>query len=445
MDDLITRTRAAVWHPCTQMKHLQTAPPLAIARGEGAWLIDVDGNRYLDAISSWWVNLFGHCHPRINAAIIDQLGKIEHVMLAGATHAPVVELSERLAKLTGLGHAFYASDGASATEIALKMSFHYWRNAGQSQKTGYISLKNGYHGETVGALSVTDVAIFKDVYSGLLRQSRQVLTPDWRDAELGESALTYALRAADELETYLATHADTTAAFIIEPLVQAAAGMGMYHPMYLQRARELCDRYQVHLIADEIAVGFGRTGTMFACEQAPPLLLAGGGMKTVRPDFICLSKGLTGGYLPLSAVLTTDTVYAAFYHDDVAEGFLHSHSYTGNPLACRAALAVLDIFETEYTLDSNRQKSDVFTQALQEVSEHPRVRNFRHLGMIWAFEVIPHAPDFAGRFHQAALRHAVFIRPIGNTVYLMPPYVLDESEMQLLAKTLLHCLNDPAL
>ena len=430
MDDLISRTRAAVWHPCTQMKQLEGTPPLAIARGDGAWLIDVNGNRYLDAISSWWVNLFGHCHPRINAAIIDQLGKIEHVMLAGATHAPVVELSERLAQLTGLGHAFYASDGASATEIALKMSFHYWRNAGQPQKTGYISLKNAYHGETVGALSVTDVPIFKDVYAGLLRQSRQVMSPDWRQAEAGESALTCALRAADALEAELAAHAHTTAAMIVEPLVQAAAGMGMYHPAYLQRARELCDRYQVHLIADEIAVGFGRTGTMFACEQA-----------AITPDFLCLSKGLTGGYLPLSAVLTTDAIYAAFYHDSTAQGFLHSHSYTGNPLACRAALAVLELIESEHTLEINRQKSVEFTELLSEITRHPRVQNFRNLGMIWGFEVAPHEPDFAARFHRAALHQQVFIRPIGNTVYVMPPYILGVPEMQIIARAMLHCLN----
>ena len=434
MDDLISRTRAAVWHPCTQMKHLEASPPLVIARGDGAWLIDQHGNRYLDAISSWWVNLFGHCNPRINAAIIDQLGKIEHVMLAGATHTPVVELSERLGKLTGLGHAFYASDGASATEIALKMSFHYWRNVGQSRKTGYISLKNGYHGETVGALSVTDVAIFKDTYAGLLRSTHQLASPDARYAVAGESALTYALRAAQSLETYLANHAETTATFIVEPLLQAAGGMGMYHPAYLQRARELCTRYHVHLVADEIAVGFGRTGTMFACEQA-----------AITPDFICLSKGLTGGYLPLSAVLTTDNIYAAFYSDDTAQGFLHSHSYTGNPLACRAALAVLDIFDADHTLSVNRQKSEVFTNLLQEVSTHSRVQNFRHLGMIWAFEVSPSAADFAVRFHRAALQRGVFIRPLGNTVYLMPPYVIEERDMQLLANALLRCLDDPTL
>jgi len=432
MDDLLSRTRAAVWHPCTQLKQLEAAPPLAIARGEGAWLVDVDGRRYLDAISSWWVNLFGHCNPRINAAIVDQLGKIEHVMLAGATHAPVVELSERLARLTGLGHAFYGSDGASATEIALKMSAHFWRNAGQAEKNAFVSLQNGYHGETVGALSVTDIPLFKDTYAPLLRHSVQVPTPDARLAGPGETAEAWALRCAAALEAYLDEHAAATAAFIVEPLVQGAAGMAMYHPAYLTRARELCTQYRVHLIADEIAVGFGRTGTLFAFEQA-----------SIRPDFICLSKGITGGYLPLSAVLTTDAVYAAFYGDATARGFLHSHSYTGNPLACRAALAVLDIFETDQVVAANRNKSLEFTGLLAEVSAHSRVRHFRQCGMIWAFDVAGAGPGFATRFHRMALTHGVFIRPIGNTVYVMPPYVTSVGEMRGLADALLSCLDHP--
>ena len=450
MDDLLNRTRAAVWHPCTQMKQLEAVPPLAIARGEGAWLIDPDGRRYLDAISSWWVNLFGHCNPRINAAIIDQLGKIEHVMLAGATHAPVVELSERLAALTGLGHAFYGSDGASATEIALKMSAHYWRNRGQPEKNGFISLANGYHGETAGALSVTDIPLFKTTYAPLLRHTVQVPTPDARLAEPGESAEVYALRCADALEAHLAEHAATTAAFIVEPLVQGAAGMAMYHPAYLARARELCDQYRVHLIADEIAVGFGRTGTMFAFEQATataptpphPSPLAPHAM---RPDFICLSKGITGGYLPLSAVLTTDDIYAAFYDDATARGFLHSHSYTGNPLACRAALAVLDIFEQDNVIAANRVRAIENTRILAEVAAHPRVRHFRHLGMIWAFDVADAIPGFAARFHQAALAQGVFMRPIGHTVYAMPPYVTGADEMRGLADAMLVCLDDPEI
>ena len=433
-DDLLSRTRAAVWHPCTQMKQLEATPPLPIARGEGPWLIDTDGRRYLDAISSWWVNLFGHCNPRINAAITDQLGKIEHVMLAGATHAPVVELSERLAHLTGLGHAFYGSDGASATEIALKMSAHFWRNAGRAEKNGFVSLANGYHGETVGALSVTDIPLFKSIYEPLLRHTVRVPTPDARLAEAGESAEAYALRCAATLEAHLAAHAATTAALIVEPLVQGAAGMAMYHPAYLKRARELCDQYEVHLIADEIAVGFGRTGTMFACEQAG-----------VKPDFVCLSKGITGGYLPLSAVLTTDAVYQAFYGDETARGFLHSHSYTGNPLACRAALAVLDIFEHDNVIAANRVKAQAFTEILTEVAAHPRVRHFRHLGMIWAFDAAAAKPGFATRFHRAALAQGVFIRPVGATVYVMPPYVVDADAVRDLAAALRACLDDPAV
>ncbi|MCA1979307.1 MAG: adenosylmethionine--8-amino-7-oxononanoate transaminase [Thiobacillus sp.] len=430
MDDILTRTRAAVWHPCTQMKQLEAAPPLAVARGEGVWLVDTDGRRYFDAISSWWVNLFGHCNPRINAAIVDQLGKIEHVMLAGATHEPVVELSERLAQLTGLGHAFYGSDGASATEIALKMSAHYWRNAGWPEKNGFVSLENAYHGETVGALSVTDIPLFKSTYAPLVRHSAQVPTPDARRAEPGESAEAFALRCADALEAHLAEHAATTAAFIVEPLVQGAAGMAMYHPAYVARARELCDRYRVHLIADEIAVGFGRTGTLFACEQAG-----------VRPDFLCLSKGITGGYLPLSAVLTTDAVYAAFYGDDTARGFLHSHSYTGNPLACRAALATLDIFEQDSVIESNHRRKAVLDALAAPLASHPRVAAFRQRGMIWAFDVRDAPPGFARDFARNAQHAGVLLRPIGNTVYFMPPYVTGDEEMAFLVDATLHLLE----
>lgn len=415
------RSSAAVWHPCTQMKSLETLPLVPIARAEGVWLHDFDGNRYLDAVSSWWVNLFGHGNPRINAALRDQLNKLEHVMLAGFTHEPVVELSEKLGALTGLGHAFYGSDGASATEIALKMSFHYWRNTGKPQKSCFVSLNNSYHGETVGALSVTDVALFKDTYAPLLRQSVQMPSPDWRLAEGGESAEEYALRCAEALDGYLAGHHDEIAALILEPLVQGAAGMAMYHPAYLKQARALCDRYAVHLVADEIAVGFGRTGTMFACEQAG-----------IRPDFICVSKGITGGYLPLSAVLTTDTVYQAFYDDSVTRGFLHSHSYTGNALACRAALATLAIFEEDDILNANCGRQAKMNAALQSLCDMP-VAHLRNTGMIWAFDVVDAPADFLHRFYQEALAHGLLLRPIGNTVYFMPPYVISDDEIAWLA------------
>lgn len=428
-NDLLQRSRSAVWHPCTQMKSLETLPPVPIRQAEGVWLHDYDGNRYLDAVSSWWVNLFGHRNPRINAAIKEQLDTLEHIMLAGFTHEPVVALSEKLAQLTGLGHAFYGSDGASATEIALKMSFHYWRNSGRPGKSCFVSLDNSYHGETVGALSVTDVAIFKDTYAPLLRQSMQMPSPDWRLAEDGESPEKYALRCAEALECYLATHHEEVAAVILEPLVQGAAGMAMYHPEYLRQARQICDRYEVHLIADEIAVGFGRTGTMFACEQA-----------TITPDFICLSKGITGGYLPLSAVLTTDDVYAAFYDDAVTRGFLHSHSYTGNALACRAALATLEIFEQDDVLKANRIKQARMNEALQPLRELP-VEHLRNTGMIWAFDVVDAPADFSRRFYEVALAHGLLLRPIGDTVYFMPPYVISDEEIDWLVNQTLTVLR----
>ena len=420
---LLARSLSAVWHPCSQMKHYENFPLVPVARGKGVWLYDCDGKRYLDAVSSWWVNLFGHCNPRINAALRDQLETLEHVMLAGFTHEPVVRLSEKLRDLApvGLGHCFYGSDGASATEIALKMSAHYWRNTGKPDKTQFISLENSYHGETLGALSVTDVALFRDAYGALIRQQATVPSPDSREAAAGESAEAYALRCAAALERHLQHHHAQLAAFIIEPLVQGAAGMAMYHPVYLRRARELCDAYDVHLIADEIAVGMGRTGTLFACEQAG-----------ITPDFLLLSKGITGGYLPLSVVMTRDEIYQAFYADETAHGFLHSHSYTGNPLACRAALATLDIFAQDDVLAANRNKAAYLNGIARPLSEHHAVRNWRNTGMIWAFEVVSPHRDFAQRCFALALQNELLLRPIGNTVYFMPPYVIGEEEMQLL-------------
>lgn len=428
--DLLTRSRAAVWHPCTQMKHHETLPLVPIERGNGAWLYDFEGKRYLDGVSSWWVNLFGHCNPRINSALKDQLDTLEHVILAGFTQRPVVELSERLAGLSGLGHAFYGSDGASATEIALKMSFHYWRNRGRPAKNRFVSLAHGYHGETVGALAVTDVAIFRDTYAPLLRAGIQVPTPDWRYAAAGESPRDFAVRRASDLRNHLKKHHHETAALILEPLVQGAAGMGMYDPEYLRLARAACDEFEVHLIADEIAVGFGRTGTFFAHQQAG-----------IRPDFLCLSKGITGGYLPLSAVLTREEIFQAFYHDDIRQGFLHSHSYTGNALACRAALAVLDIFEDDGVIEANRAKTKRFNAILRPLAAHPSIVNFRNKGMIWAFEVHDAAAGFTRRFFEEGLRREILLRPIGNTVYFMPPYVVSDAEMTHLCTATLDILD----
>lgn len=423
----VNRSLASVWHPCTQMQHHETVPLVPVSHGRGAWLYDTDGKRYLDAISSWWVNLFGHANPRINAALKDQLDRLEHAMLAGFTHEPVVELSERLSALTGhvLGHCFYASDGASAVEIALKMSVHAWRNAGHVEKSEFVCLAHSYHGETLGALAVTDVPLFRAAYGALLQNVHVVASPDARQAEPGESAAAVAMRAAAALEELLQRRGSQIAAVIVEPLVQCAAGMAMHDPLYLQKVRELCDRYQVHMIADEIAVGCGRSGTFFACEQA-----------AVWPDFLCLSKGISGGYLPLSLVMTRSAIYEAFYDRDIARGFLHSHSYTGNPLACRAALATLDIFRDDDMLARNRISAARIATALAPLAADSRTVHARQQGMIWACDAVVEDPgqaaSFSRRFFTVALEHELLVRPIGRTIYLMPPYILDDEQIDFL-------------
>src|SRR6476469_9948659 len=346
-----SRDLAVLWHPCTQMReHPDTLPLVPIDRGEGAWLIGHDGQRYLDAVSSWWTNLFGHAEPRIAAAIAAQAGRLEQVILAGFSHRPAVELAERLLAIapTQAGRAplakvFYADNGSAGVEVALKMAFHWFHNRGEHRRRKFIALENGYHGETLGALAVGDIPLYRRVYAPLLAEALFAPSPDAFLAVDGETAEQRAHRAADALGALLAEHGGDVCAMILEPLVQCAGGMRMHHPAYLRRARELCDAHGVHLIADEIAVGFGRTGTLFACEQAG-----------ITPDFLCLSKGLTGGFLPMSAVLTTNDVYEAFLDRDSRErAFLHSHSYTGNPLGCAAALASLSIFDTEPVLQRN--------------------------------------------------------------------------------------------
>lgn len=431
--DLVARSLSSIWHPCTQMKHHETFPLVPIASASGVWLTNIEGQRYLDGVSSWWVNLFGHANPRINAALKTQLDNLEHAMLAGFTHESAVELAERLNRLTGLGHAFFASDGASAVEIALKMSFHYWRNTGNAQKQKFVSLTGSYHGETLGALSVTDVAIFKDAYAPLLHNNLLAPFPTSTHHEDGyPCCVDCADEAADALEQLFAERHHEIAAFIVEPLVQGAAGMRMYHPRYLQRARALCARYEIHLIADEIMTGFGRTGAMFAWQQVSAPL----------PDFMCLSKGITGGYLPLSCVLTTDNIYAAFYDDNSARGFLHSHSYTGSALACRAALATLDIFASDDVIATNQHHAAQFSAMCAPLRAHPRVKNFRHLGMIWAFEVETTSTQFSRQFFAAALQRGLLLRPISNTVYFMPPYVIEADTFQWMVDQTTAVINE---
>jgi adenosylmethionine-8-amino-7-oxononanoate aminotransferase len=344
-------------------------------------------------------------------------------MLAGFTHPPVVELSEKLAALTSgnLGHAFYASDGASAVEIALKMSHHFWQLKGKTQKKKFVCLENGYHGETLGALAVTDVAIFREAYGSLLQDVYTVASPDTRKAKVSESAKDVAHSAAKELEKLLEKEHEHIAAIIIEPLVQCAGQMAMHSPEYLRLTRELCNRYDVHLIADEIAVGCGRSGKFFACEHAG-----------IWPDFLTLSKGISGGYLPLSLCLTTDSIYRAFYSDQTQQGFLHSHSYTGNPLACAAALACLKIFETEHVLEKNIARSHDLANAFSWAKTDSRIEHWRQQGMILAFDVktscLKNPNLFAREMFANGLAEGILIRPIANTIYVMPPYILSTEE-----------------
>jgi len=431
----VARDLAHVWHPCTQMKDHEQLPLIPIRRGRGAWLEDYSGQRYLDAISSWWVNLFGHANARINAAVREQLEELEQVILAGFTHEPVIALSEALSALApaGLTRCFYADNGSSAVEVAVKMSFHYWRNVGRTAKRRFITLSNSYHGETLGALAVGDVDLYKEIYRPLLMEVITVPSPDCFARAPGESWAEHSRRKFAHMEAALAQHAHEACAVIVEPLVQCAGGMRMYDPVYLTLLREACDRHQVHLIADEIAVGFGRTGTLFACEQAG-----------IRPDFMCLSKGLTAGYLPLSTVMTTEAVYAAFYDEYVKlNAFLHSHSFTGNPLACAAALASLAIFRDDQVLERNRALAARMGERARALGDHPHVAEVRQCGMIVAIEL---AADKARRepypwaerrgltIYRHALTRGVLLRPIDNVVYFMPPYVITPEEIDLMVE-----------
>jgi adenosylmethionine-8-amino-7-oxononanoate aminotransferase len=434
--DLVKRSLARVWHPCTQMKDHEWLPLVPIKSADGVWLTDFDGKRYLDAISSWWTNLFGHRHPVIVDRLKAQLERLDHVLLAGFTHEPVVALSEKLCALApkGLTRCFFSDNGSSAVEVALKMSFHYWRNAGQAGKTRFIALENSYHGETLGALAVGSTGLYRDAYEPLLLRPIHVASPDCYHRTLGESWEDYSRRQFVHMQAALEHHAREVCAVIVEPLVQCAGGMRMYHPVYLRMLREACDRHQVHLIADEIATGFGRTGRMFACEWAG-----------IRPDLMCLGKGLTGGTLPLAVTLATDAIYQAFYADwQAGKAFLHSHSYSGNALGCAAALATLEIFAQQDWMQINRNVGHLLWMAVAALLKHPNVAEVRQQGMILAIELaqdartrkpFPREQRRGLKVYQHALKEGVLLRPLGDVVYFMPPYVIAPDEVRLLADT----------
>ena len=441
LPDWHRRDLSVLWHPCTQMaEHPDTLPLLPIHSGRGVWLQDIDGKRYLDAISSWWTNLFGHAEPRIAQAIAEQALTLEHVIFAGFSHSPGLQLAERLTALApkGLSRVFYADNGSAAVEIALKMSFHSFVNQGIQGRTRFMALNNGYHGETLGALSMADIPLYRQVYAPLLLEPIFAPSPDYLNKQPGESPADCALRCAGELRRLVDRHRHELCALIVEPLVQCAGGMRMYHPLYLTEARRICDEYGIHLIADEIAVGFGRTGSFFACEQ-----------DGISPDFLCLSKGLTGGFLPMSAVLTTETVFARFLSGDRSRGFLHSHSYTGNPLGCAAALASLDIFESDDVINRNRGRAAAMADASLRMAKNPNIRQIRQTGMIVAFELgrdaeTPFPPEQRRGLaaYRAGLGHGAVLRPLGDTLYWMPPYCITPDELEFLFNATLRAVEE---
>ncbi|MDD3462959.1 MAG: adenosylmethionine--8-amino-7-oxononanoate transaminase [Sulfurospirillaceae bacterium] len=420
-NEMIDMDLKYIWHPCTQMKDHENIPLVAIKSAKGVYLNDYNDNSYIDGVSSWWVNLFGHCNDYIGSKIKQQLDTLEHVIFAGFTHEPIVTLSQRLCQLApeGLCKCFYADNGSSGVEIALKMSFQYHKNSGKIRPF-FLSLENSYHGETLGALSVGDVTLYKDVFNEIIIKTIQTSSPK-------NQTIDEAKRAACELEKLLKQRGDEISAFIIEPLVQCAGSMKMYHPLYVTLARELCTKYGVHLIADEVAVGFGRTGTMFACEQA-----------SVSPDFMVLSKGITGGYLPLCVVLTTQDVYDRFYCDYLEyKAFLHSHSYTGNPLACVAANAVLDIFENENVIQNNQKTIAYIAEKLKKFEGLSNVQEVRQTGMVSAIELCGYSPQerVGLKIFEYALARGVLLRPLGNVIYFMPPYIITCKEIDKVLDT----------
>ena len=416
-----------LWHPCTQMKDHETLPLIPIKSAHGVYLEDFDGNRYIDAISSWWVNLFGHTNEYINKKIKEQLDSLEHVILAGFSHEPIVKLSERLVKLTpkNLDKCFYADNGSSAVEVALKMSYHAHLNDGLT-KPIFVSLTNSYHGETIGALSVGDVELYKDTYKPLLIKSIQTPVPKDATKEAAKEA-------ADKFENLCKEKSDQISAIILEPLIQGAGYMHMYHSDFLIYVRDICNRYNIHLIADEVMVGFGRTGELFAIQKAG-----------ISADFLVLSKGLTGGYLPLSVVLTSNDIYAKFYCDyNEHKAFLHSHSYTGNALACAAANATLDIFEKDNVIEENRKKADYMSKKLQQFLKLDNVKEIRQTGMVCVVELKGYKPEqrIGLKVYKYGLENGVLLRPLGHIIYFMPPYIITFDEIDKMMDTAFNAIK----
>ena len=437
---LIERDRASVWHPYTQM---QTAPaPLPIVKGEGVYLYTEDGRRLLDGISSWWVNIHGHAHPRLNQALIEQARRLEHVVFAGCTHAPAVNLAERLIQAlpAGLSHVFYSDNGSTAVEVALKLAVQYWRNIGQPRRRTFVTLHHAYHGDTVGAMSVGEDSIFTQAFTPLLFPVTRVHAPYCYRCPLGLERATCQIACLADLEQALETRGDDVAGVLVEPMLQGAGGMIVWPAEFLAGVGRLCDRFGTLFIADEVLTGFGRTGRMFACEHA-----------SVTPDIICLSKALTAGYLPLGATVATGEVYEAFLSDDRTKTFFHGHSFTANPLACAVAVASLDLFQEHDVLGRIRRLEAQLRAGLSPLRDLPMVGDVRVIGGVGVVELVTdkqtrradgYLDGIGPRLAATFLKRCLLLRPLGNVVYFMPPYVITDEEVAWALDQIVEVLED---
>lgn len=443
-EDLAKSDLEYIWHPCSQMKDYEELPPIPIVRGKGVYLYDKNGKRYMDVISSWWCNLLGHCNEKIGERIKRQVDQLEHVIFANFTHEPAIELCERLSKIVppGLRKFNFSDNGSASIECSLKMAFQYQYQTGHPEKKRFMALSDGYHGETLGALSVGTLDLYAEIYKPMLMDIVRVDAPDCYRCPHGKHRETCNCECFECAERAFERHAHEIAAFIMEPLLQGSAGMKIYPPLYLRKLRAACDRYGVLLIADEIATGFGRTGKMFACDHAG-----------ISPDLMCISKGLTGGYMPMAITVTTQEVYDAFY-DDYSKGkaFMHSHTYSGNPLACSAALAVQDILEEEGILETARLRAGyLHAKLVDALGSHPNVGEIRHLGLVNAIELVSDRSTKAGfpsrdrvgyQIYKLALSRGLILRPLGNVIYFNPPLVITEAEIDEAARICSSCVRD---
>ena len=444
MDNWAEKDLKYIWHPCSQMKDYEELPPIVIKKGRGMYLYDIEGNKYLDVISSWWCNLLGHCNPKINYAIKKQVDELEHVIFANFTHTQAIRLCERLTKILpqGLCKFNFTDNGSSAIEAAMKVSFQYHQQTGNKQKTKFLALTDAYHGETIGALSTGDCDLYTKLYKPILMDIVRVKGPDCYRCSYGKTRDNCNCECFEHAEKTFARYGQEASAMLVEPLLQGSAGMKIYPPLYLKKLREICNKYNVHLIADEIATGFGRTGKMFAFDHAG-----------VSPDIMCLSKGLTGGYMPMALFVTTQKIYDAFYADyNTGKAFMHSHTYSGNPLACSAANAVLDILENGTVLNKAHENAIYFNNIINEkFLNHKNVGEVRHIGLINAIELVKNKAakePFDSKLrtgyqiYKKALKRGVILRPLGDVIYFNPPLIIEQKDMDYAVNTAFECMNE---